>query len=72
MVKVSVEVRNRVTHFRVGVQAKSIRRALSVVGARYPTSEVRVEFPIEPDGFFVEGSALAEMVEPEHPKQIAV
>ena len=71
MVKVSVEVRNRATRFRVGVQAESIRRALSMVGARYPTSEVRVEFPIKPDGFFVEGSAVAEMVEIEHPKQMA-
>jgi hypothetical protein len=71
MVKVSVEVRNRATHFRVGVRAKSIRRALDVVGARYPQGEIRVEFPIEPDGFFVRGSAGAEMVEPEHPKQMA-
>ncbi len=71
MAKVSVEVRNGAARFWVGVQAKSIRRALDVVGARYPTSEVRVMFPIEPDGFFVRGSALAEMVEPEHPKQMA-
>jgi hypothetical protein len=47
MVKVSVEVRSGTGRFRVGVQAESIRRALSVVGARYPTSEVRVIFPIE-------------------------
>lgn len=71
MVNVSVEVRNGAAHFRVGVQAKSIRRALGRVGARYPTSEVRVEFPIEPDGFFVEGPAVAEMVEIEHPKRMA-
>ena len=52
MVKVSVEVRSRAHHFRVGVRAESIRRALGAVAARYPTSEVRVTFPIEPDGFF--------------------
>ena len=70
MVKVSIEVRNGATHFRVGVQARSIRRALGVVGARYPQGEARVMFPIEPDGFFVERSAVAEMVEIEHPKQV--
>jgi hypothetical protein len=71
MVKVSVEVRKGTAHFRVGVQARSIRRALGVVGARYPNGEDRVMFPIEPEGFFVNGSAVAEMVEPEHPKQMA-
>jgi hypothetical protein len=71
MVKVSVEVRNGATHFRVGVRAKSIRRALGVVRASYPNDEVRVMFPIEPDGFFVNGSARAEMVELEDPEQIA-
>jgi hypothetical protein len=71
MIKVSVEVRSGAARFRVGVQAQSISRALSVVGARFPTSEVRVEFPIDPDGFFEHGSSLAEMIEPEHPQQMA-
>ena len=71
MVEVSVDVRKGTARFRVGVRAESIRRALSAVGARYPTSEVRVEFPIEPEGFFVSGSSHAEMVEPKHPKQLA-
>ena len=71
MIKVSVEVRKGTARFRVGVRAESIRRALSAVGASYPTSEVRVEFPMEPEGFFVNGSTLAEMVEPRHPKQLA-
>jgi hypothetical protein len=63
MVMVSVEVRSGRTHFRVGVQAQSIRRALSLVGGRYPQGEVRVAFPIEPEGFFVqEPSALARKV----------
>jgi hypothetical protein len=71
MVKVSIEVRNGAAHFRVGVRAKSIRRALGVVGARHPNGEVRLIFPIEPDGFFVNGSFGAEMVEIEHQKQMA-
>lgn len=72
MVKVSVEVRSGTARFRIGVQAQSIRRALSLVGGRCPTSDaVWVKFPIEPVGFFVEGSAPAEMVEVEQPKKLA-
>jgi hypothetical protein len=70
MVKVSVEVQSGAAHFRVAVQAQSIRRAVSLVGARYSDAEVRVKFPIEPEGFFVEGAgARAEMVE--QPKKLA-
>jgi hypothetical protein len=60
MVKVSVVVRSGTARFRVGVQARSIREALSLVGGKYPQREVRVAFPIEPEGFFVkEPSVLA-------------
>jgi len=63
MVKVSVEVRKGTARFRVGVQAESIRRALRMVGGRYPHGEVRLVFPIEPEGFFVrEPTAVAEMI----------
>ena len=63
MIKVSVEVRRGTARFRVGVQAESIRRALGVVGGRYPHGEVRLVFPIEPEGFFVrEPTAVAGMV----------
>ena len=53
VVKVSVEVRNGTARFRVGVQARSIREALSLVGAKDPQREVRVVFPLEPAGLFV-------------------
>jgi hypothetical protein len=53
MVRISVEVRSGTARFRVGVQAPSIRKALSVVGGRYPHGVVEVAFPIEPEGFFV-------------------
>jgi hypothetical protein len=53
MVRISVEVRSGTARFRVGVQAQSIRKALSVVGGRYPHGVVEVVFPIEPEGFFV-------------------
>ena len=63
MVKVSVEVRNGTARFRVGVQAESVRRALGMVGGRYPHGEIRLVFPIEPEGFFFrEPTALTGMV----------
>ena len=37
--------------FRVGVQAPSIRQALSAVARRYPRGVVSVAFPVEPEGF---------------------
>jgi len=58
MVKVSVEVSSRNAHFRVTLCARSIERALDVASARYPGSEVRVIFPIEPDTFFTEDATL--------------
>ena len=52
MIKVSVEVRNGTARFRVSVQAENVRRALGVVGDRYPHGETRLVFPGEPEGFF--------------------
>ena len=66
-VRISVEVRSGTARFRVGVQAKSIRQALAMVGGRYPHGVVRVHFPIEPEGFFVTGpSSPAGVAGPEH------
>ena len=53
MVRISVQVRNGTSRFRVGVQAPSIREALGVVAGRYPQGVAEVVFPIEPEGFFV-------------------
>ena len=50
-VRISVEVRSGTAHFRVGVQAPSIRQALSAVARRYPRGVVSVAFPVEPEGF---------------------
>jgi hypothetical protein len=72
MVKVSVEVRSGPARFHVSVRAESVRKALRMVGARYPQGEVRVAFPIEPEGFFVDGSStLAGVLETERPKRLA-
>ena len=57
MVKASIEVRNGAARFNVAVRAQSIRRAVSLVGGRYPDSDIRVRFPIDPEGFFVEDPA---------------
>ena len=57
IVRISVEVRSGTARFRVGVQAQSIRKALSMVAGRYPRGVVEVAFPIEPDEFFVHGSS---------------
>ena len=72
MVKASVEVRSGTAHFRVSVQAESIRKALGMVKARCPSGEVGVVFPIEPEGFFVDGPPTLEgMLGTERPKQLA-
>jgi hypothetical protein len=72
MMKISVEVRSGTARFRVGVQAPSISKALSLVRGRYPQSEVGVVFPIEPEGFFVRKSAaLAGIVGTEQTHQQA-
>jgi hypothetical protein len=59
VVRVSTEVRSGAARFKVKVQASSIQRAASLVGGFHPASDVRVVFPIDPEGFFVE-DALAQ------------
>ena len=59
MVRVSIEVRSGVARFRVGIQSSSIQRAVSLAQTLYSASDVRVIFPIDPEGFFVE-DVLAE------------
>ena len=70
MVRVSVEVRNGAAHFRVGVQASSINRAINLVKAFYSACDVRVIFPIDPEGFFVEDALGAEeLIESDKPQE---
>ena len=56
MVKVSIEVRSGAARFRVGVRAESIERAVSLMEKRFPNRNVKVCFPIDPEGFFGESS----------------
>ena len=59
LVKVSVEVRSGTARFRVGVWAQSMRKAIGLVGAKYPQGEVRLVLPIKPEGFFVREPAAS-------------
>ena len=60
VVRVSVEVRCGAARFRVGVQASSIQRAVDFVKGFYSASAVKVVFPIDPEGFFVEDTLAKE------------
>jgi hypothetical protein len=72
MVKVSIEVRNGAVHFNVAVKAQSIERAVSVVRGSYPGCVVRVKFPIDAEGFFVnEPAPRTGIVEVDQPDLIA-
>jgi hypothetical protein len=63
MVKVAIEVRSGASRFRVAVQAESIERAVSLVARRYPAGDCQVNFPIDPEDFFVKDpAARPEMV----------
>jgi hypothetical protein len=54
----------------VGVQASSIQRAVSLVKGLYSASDVRVVFPIDPKGFFVEHAFAKEgLIERDMPQE---
>ena len=57
MIRVSMEVREGTALSRATVQAGSIREAVSITRGCYPGRDVRVMFPIDPEGFFIEGPA---------------
>ena len=60
MVRVSIEVHSGAARFRVGIQASSIRRAVSLVRGLYSASDVSVIFPIDHERFFVEDALAKE------------
>jgi hypothetical protein len=69
MIKVAIEARSGAARIGVAVTAESIERALGLVARRFPKSNCREKFPINPDGFFVEGFARAGLVE--QPEKLA-
>lgn len=54
MVKVSIEIRNGAARFAVAVRAESIRQAVNIAVRLYPGGDVRVKFPLDHEGFFVQ------------------
>jgi hypothetical protein len=58
MVRISVEVSSGAARFRVMVQAETIERALEIVASQNPGKACEVAFPIDPETFFVEDSAI--------------
>jgi hypothetical protein len=49
MVKVSIKVRSGAASFNASVRAESVEQALSLVGRRYPSSDVRVRSLTNPE-----------------------
>jgi hypothetical protein len=70
MVRTSVEVRCGPDSFRVGAQAQSIEGAVNLVKGFYSSNDVKVVFPIDPEGFFVEADPAAEgLIEIDKPQE---
>jgi hypothetical protein len=68
VVKIWIEVRNKTARLEVAVQAWSLQQAMNFVRERYPNTDVRVRFPIDPEGFFVEDpAARAGLIEDQQP-----
>jgi hypothetical protein len=64
MIRASLKVTGNNSAFTIGVYAENLRRALEFAANRYPGYAVSVRFPLDPEMFFVEGSAAgAETVE---------
>jgi hypothetical protein len=57
VIRVSIDVDSGASRFRAAVRAESIEQAVGIARARYPSSEVRVHFPIDPEAFFTGDAA---------------
>jgi hypothetical protein len=57
MIRVCMEVREETALTRATVHAGSISEAVSITRGRYPGRDVRVMFPIDPEGFFIDAPA---------------
>jgi hypothetical protein len=68
MVRITVEIGDGATRYRVAVQAESIRRALEIVKGLNPGDDFKVKFPIDPEAFFVEDrTAMSGLIAREQP-----
>jgi hypothetical protein len=57
LIRISVQLTRGAARYRVAVQAESIERALEIVERQNPGCEAEVAFPIDPEAFFVSGTA---------------
>jgi hypothetical protein len=57
MVAVSIEVHSDMARFVVVIKARSIQQALSIAATQYSSSFTKVQFPIDPESFFIEDPA---------------
>ena len=72
MIRIDVEVGSGGGIFKAAVRADSIARAVGLARTRYPGSDVRVLFPIDPEDFFCEDSTPATVpIRPEMPEEEA-
>lgn len=71
MVRISVEVLSGASRFRMRVRAESIERGLELTDARYPSSTVKVIFPIDPEPFFYGSAASGPEIWQEMPETAA-
>ena len=65
MIRVSVEVSSSAARLSVSVRAESIQRAVSMVEVLYPSADVWVVHPIEPETFFIADIAAADVLPPQ-------
>ena len=63
MIRIKVEVGHGWNAVGVTVQAESIGQALSIARDVFPSSELRVTFPLDPEGFFVQDGSAAGLLE---------
>ena len=59
MIRITVHVSSGTARFSVAIQAESIERALEFVAKQNPGKECEVEFPIDPETFFVDDAVDA-------------
>lgn len=71
VIRIRVEVLDGGTSIGIMVQAESIEQALMVTGSVFPSSELRIPFPLDPDSFFVQDGSAVGLVEPDVLRQEA-
>ena len=55
MVRALVQIKDKNSAFSLTVCAENLRRAVEIASDRYPGYDVSVQFPLDPEVFFVRG-----------------